>query len=260
MTEEEIAGACAELGLPRPLTLPTVPGEPSGEPGLGVREPWAVDLLRTLAEPRAVVFYQGGERGGRAETSVTVLGPPWAVEQVPLIGGSYQLSLFDGVEISARFAELFRLPDGPAPPGRPCEVSASTFAAAFASAGEDEASTARLLRADGVGSRDAEPLAMALARWHRTAQVSVMHRPGPAAIQGTITSWFDSGPDGLWQIVAPRLAGTGDFGDVGGEVIDAASVVVGPATRRELMAEMAGGLPPDLNGFGLAGPGEPVQP
>jgi hypothetical protein len=244
MTDAEITAACAQLGLPRPVTLPGLAAadDPAGQGPTRPVERWEADLLTTLAQPSAVVFAHCMETGSPVTIRVYAVRHPWAAEQVPEAGGIYALTLLDAGEFIERLSQFCQLHDQAKPESRPCEVSGGAFLKAMGTR-SDPSRVAGVLRSDGLTANQARGLASAISACERMAQVTVLHRPDPEVLKGTSTAWLDSGPAGLWEVLAPKLAITGDYGDDGEALVDAALVVIRPTTKPELIAEIERGFP-----------------
>jgi hypothetical protein len=245
MTDAEITAACTQLALPRPGTLPglTPPEDFPDDRAMSPPEPWEIDLLTTLAQPDAVVFAHHKEGGSPVEIRVYAVRPQWAAEQVPGADGVYALALFEAAEVIDRVSEFCHLQDRTTSDARQCEVSGSAFLKAMEEAAASPTRAAGVLRSDGLAAADAGALAAVLSTRERMAQVTVLRRPDPGLLEGSTVAWFDSGPGGLWQVVAPKLATTGDYGADGEGLLDAALVAIGPTTKEELIAEIERGFP-----------------
>jgi hypothetical protein len=203
---------------------------------------WTADLLETLARPDTVAFFHCRERGSPAKIKVCVVARPWAVEQVPETGGTYALSLFDAADVTTRMIAFTRLSDRGEIPDRRLEISGTTFLRAMERAPSDLAGTCGLLRADGLTAGDAGLLAAAFAGCQRLAQVTVLNRPTATLLEGVSVGWFDAGTGALWQVIAPKLAIAGDYGDVGEGLLDQTLVVVRPTTNKALLEEIERGF------------------
>ena len=59
-----------------------------------------------------------------------------------------------------------------------------------------------------------------------------------SAIAATSLAWFDAGDTGLWQVDAPRLATSGDYGLDGEARLDQVTVRVVPTTSTALADEI----------------------
>jgi hypothetical protein len=192
-----------------------------------------------------VAFFHCREKGAPAKIRVCVVAHPWAVEQVPEAGGTYALALLDAADVATRMIAFTCLSDRGEIPACRLEISGSAFLRAMERAPSDLAGTCGLLRADGLTSGDARLLAAAFAGCQRLAQVTVLKRPTATLIEGVSVGWFDAGTCGLWQVIAPKLAIAGDYGDVGVALLDQTLVVVRPTTNKALLEEIE-------RGFGLS--------
>jgi hypothetical protein len=247
MTDREITLACEQLGVPRPSTLPGVSPADSAtadsETGRDWSRPWLPVLLTTLGQPETVVFAHCQETGNPVSIAVFALSPPWAVEQLPEPGSAYGLTLFSADEVLQRVRVYCRLSVRSLVHAGSCEISGRTWLDVLERAATDLPSALRLLRADGVGSADRDALGAALAGWERMAQVTVVQRPTSTRLEGSTTCWLDGGAAGLWEIDAPKLASSGDYGDYGDALLERARMTLRPVSDESLLESIRRGFP-----------------
>jgi hypothetical protein len=249
LTDREITVACRQLGLPRPPTLPGVAPEPestSGDSTGPAESPsWVQELVTTLAQPQTVVFAHCQQTGTPVSIAVFAVAAPWAVEQRPQQEAVYGLSLFSADEVLQRVGAYCGLSArSPADAGR-CELSGGTWLEILEQATTDLPSVLRLLRAEGVGTADRNALGAALAARERMAEVTVVQRAATNRLEGSSTSWLDGGAAGLWEIDAPKLASTGDYGDYGDASLARARITLRPVSDQSLVESIARGFPAD---------------
>lgn len=252
MTDREITLACGQLGVPRPPTLPGVSPDDSASaevtssgnsPGMAGAAPWLRDLLMTLGKPETVVFAHCQETGTPVTIAVFAVSPPWAVEQLPEQGGPYGLTLFSADEVLPRIADYCKLSARSLVQAGRCEISGSAWLEILERATTDLPSALRLLRAEGVGTTDRHALGAALAACERMAQVTVVQRPTTTRLVASSTSWLDGGAAGLWEINAPKLSRSGDYGDYGEASLARALMTLCPASDKSVLASIARGFP-----------------
>jgi hypothetical protein len=251
MTRTEIDEATTRLRIPPPVTLPPVAGTVARRPsgvvaGLGVEPEMLSDVLGTLAQPDALLLAHRLETGGLTELRLLAVSARWTVEQTAGPFGQYDFELWDGGTVVERVVAWCRLQPRPPAAGRPCELSGRAWLDVLALAAEDPGRAVRILRWDGVGADAAEPLVAAAAGRRRTVQVTTLHRPTLRRLEGTTVGWIDGGDAGLWEVAAPKLATSGDYGRSGSMLIEAVQIRLTPTTVEGLVAEIVRGFPPGV--------------
>jgi hypothetical protein len=243
LTEEEMVIACKRLGLGRPVTLPNLEPQPAADDTGPVvdTEPIpdvVVEAMSTLAAPRALVLVHRQDGSGSIALRVVAVGGDVAVEQIANADGPYSLTVVGLDDVTARMVEFVELVERPVAASRTLELSGRTFLRARQDAAPDPEQARRALRGDGLTPHDAEVLTDALARSQRLVSVAIASTPSRRAAAATNIGWFDAEQAGLWQVDAPRLATSGDFGDDGEARLDRAVVRIGPASKHALVEQI----------------------
>ena len=171
----------------------------------------AQEAFTVLAAPETLVSVQRKDAVSSSTFFVASIGGT-VVEHRPLRDNMHRVALVRSPGAVARALELSGLMDRPVLPGRTVRMTPAQLlqASARAAAGDVEAA-AEILQ--GAGSEEARAAFLrALAAPPTAIQVTVLDRPAPARLAGTVTAWLDAGDAGLWRVPAGDLSLPGTTG------------------------------------------------
>lgn len=178
----------------------------------------AKTAFTVLAAPELLVSVQRQD-ATTATTFFVASAAGTVVEHRPLPDNMHRVAAVSSPTAIAHAIELCGLVDRPVAAGLSVHMTPAQLleASARATAG-DLAGAATVMTASGHDeARDA--FLRALATPPTAVQVTVLDRPAPGRLAGTVTAWLDAGDAGLWRVPANELTPQGTTGLSATEVV-----------------------------------------
>lgn len=212
-----------------------------GDAGFGGAEA----AFKVLATPELLISVQRQDRAGVATCFVASAGGT-VVEHRPLPDNMHRVTVVPSASGLARALRFSGLADHPVPVGASVTISAAQLLDAGARAARGDLSGAAEILSRG-GNEEARAAFLRLLVAPPTAvQVTVLDRPAPGRLEGTLTAWLDGGDAGLWRVPAADIATLGTEAVVDAEamhrILDIRAVA-----RADLLAEITEGFDAGLD-------------
>lgn len=200
----------------------------------------AQEAFAVLAAPATLVSLQRKDAVSTSTFFVASAGGT-VVEHRPLPDNMHRVARVRSPGAVARAIELCGLVDRPVLPGRTVRLTPAQLlqASAQATAGDVEGAAQVVQGAGSEGARAA--FLRALAASPTAIQVTVLDRPAPGRLAGTVTAWLDAGDAGLWRVPAADLSLQGTTGIARTDVLHRA-VEICAVRRADLEEEIAEGF------------------
>jgi hypothetical protein len=203
---------------------------------------------QVLAQPDAVAYVHVQQAGRPVELTVIAIAPDMVVLQSIESGGRVHLTWRRFGDLPGLIDDLTGLTATRDPIGPETgwlTVSGRTWLLAQELAGDPERGR-QMLRMDGLSAASSHRLADVLEALTRRCQVTTVHQTGPRRLDGTSVAWIATGDGDTWEVVAPKLAQSGDAGRSGQADIDSVEVKVSPSSSARVHDEIRKGLPSSL--------------
>jgi hypothetical protein len=230
---DEVFALCDRSGLPPPAVFQGTGAMRLGEADradvfdlalarLARRRPaglaGAEPALAVLAAPELLVSVQR-EDATSASTCYVASAGATVVEHHPLPDNMHRVTLVPSASALAHAIGLCAPSDGGVAIGHTVRMTPVQLleAGALAAAG-DLSGAAGIMHAAGGDDARASFL-RALATPPVAVQVTVLERPAPGRLAGTVTAWLDAGDAGLWRVPAGDLAPQGTAGIAPADVV-----------------------------------------
>lgn len=252
---DEVFALCDRFGLPPPAVFQGTGAMRLGEADradvfdlalsrLARRRPaglaGAEPALAVLAAPELLISVQR-EDATSASTCFVASAGATVVEHRPLPDNMHRVARVPSASALAHAIELCALSDADVALGQTVRMTpVQLLEAGVRAAAGDLTGAAGIMDAVGGDSARASFL-RALATPPVAVQVTVLERPVPGRLVGTVTAWLDAGDAGLWRVPAGDLAPQGTTG------IEAADVVhrvmeIRTVGKRDLIEEIIEGF------------------
>lgn len=200
----------------------------------------AETAFAVLAAPELLVSVQRQDATGASSVFVASAAGT-VVEHRPLPGNMHRVALVASPSAIARAIGHCGLADRSVPADRTVRMTPAELldASARAAAG-DLAGAAAVMAASGDDA-GREAFLRALAAPPAAVQVTVLDRPAPGRLVGTVTAWLDAGDAGLWRVPANDLTPQGTTGIPATEVVHR-EIEIRTVQKADLVEEITEGL------------------
>ena len=266
-TTEELLAIADALELPDPLLLrvPAIEAWDADTRGevlrIGLRSLAACDIARvsesTVQIPDVVarliaaicradlVAHIAHVNDGHVEAVTYLVDGDHVAGQRPTPFGNHSFTLFPVEQLPQVLVETLDISDRPRSVTAPARLSLIQLRALTedAAAQPDDRVTPASLQRAGITGHAADLLQALNVDGATATVVHVLHHnPDGRSVTGSVTSWVDAGPSGLWQAEARSSEG------------DEPTVEFAATTRDELMTAIAEGLPDTIKLVDAAAP------
>jgi hypothetical protein len=200
----------------------------------------AETAFTVLAAPELLVSVQRQD-ATTASTFFVASAAGTVVEHRPLPDNMHRVSIVRSPSAIDHAIEHCVVADGSTPAARTVRMTPAQLLDASTRAGAGDLAGAATVIAAGGSDEAREAFLRALAAGPAAVQVTVLDRPAPGRLAGTVTAWLDAGSAGLWRVPATDLAPQGTTGIDPAEVVHR-EIEIHAVGKAELIEEITEGL------------------